>query len=233
VLENLLIRAIIFDFDGLIVDTETPDYQSWQEIYRSYGCDLPMPQWTTFIGRGSHDISFDPYGNLEAQLKRPIDRNTVRTARRARMIDMVAVQPVLPGVEKYIIDAKQMGLKVGLASSSGGEWVKGHLTRVGLIEHFDCIRCSEDVTRTKPDPELYQAVLKMMDIQPREAIALEDSANGALAAKRAGMYCVAVPNPMTSDLNFDHVDYRLSSMLEMDLAELIQRVSSQTVKDIQ
>jgi len=149
------------------------------------------------------------------------------------MMDMIAVQPILPGVERYIADAKRLGLQVGLASSSGSEWVKGHLKRVGLIEHFEYIRCAEDVTRTKPDPELYQAVLKVMNVEPHEAIAFEDSANGALAAKRAGMYCVAVPNPMTCGLNFDHVDYRLESMAEMDLVELIQRVSSQTVKDIQ
>jgi beta-phosphoglucomutase-like phosphatase (HAD superfamily) len=131
-LEHLLIRAIIFDFDGLIVDTETSDYQSWQEIYQSYGCDLPLAHWTASIGRGSDDISFDPYESLEAQLKRPIDRAVVKMVRRRRKMDMVVTQPILPGVERYITDAKRLGLKIGLASSSGGEWVKGHLTRFGI-----------------------------------------------------------------------------------------------------
>ncbi len=218
-----MIRAIIFDFDGLILDTETPEYQAWQEIYQSHGCELPLALWTSMIGKGNDDITFDPYAYLETQLQRVIDRNEIRTARRARMMDMIGMQPILPGIIKYLVDAKEIGLKIGLASSSGSEWVKAHLTRVGLIEHFECIRTADDVIRTKPDPELYLAVLKVMDVQPQEAIAFEDSANGAWAAKRAGMFCVAVPNPMTSSLSFDHVDYRLNSLADMDLPKLIQR----------
>lgn len=220
-----MIRAIVFDFDGLIIDTESTDYQSWQELYQSYGCDLPFALWETVIGKGHDQMEFDPHLHLEEQLKQVLDRDALRLKRRTRMIDMIATQPILPGVENYIADAKRMGLKIGVASSSGCEWVKGHLTRVDLIDNFDCIRCADDVKRTKPDPELYLAVLDAMGIQPHEAIALEDSANGALAAKRAGMYCVAVPNPMTHKLNFDHVDYRLNSMLDMDLAALIQKVA--------
>lgn len=221
-----MIRAIIFDFDGLIIDTESADYQSWQELYQSYGCELPFSLWESVIGKGHDQMAFDPHTHLEEQLKQVLDRDAVRTTRRTRMIDMVTVQPILPGVENYITEAKRLGLKIGVASSSGGEWVKGHLTRVGLIEHFECIRCADDVKRTKPDPELYLAVLDVMGIQPHEAIALEDLANGAFAAKSAGMYCVAVPNPMTHKLNFDHVDYRLNSMLDMDLAELIRLIEA-------
>lgn len=219
-----MIRAIIFDFDGLIIDTESADYHSWCELYQSYGCDLPFALWETVIGKGHDQMEFDPHLHLEEQLKQKLDRDALRLTRRTRMIDIVATQPILPGVENYIAEAKRLGLKIGVASSSGGDWVKGHLARVGLIDHFECIRCADDVKRTKPDPELYLAVLDVMGIQPHEAIALEDSANGALAAKRAGMYCVAVPNPMTHKLNFDHVDYRLNSMLDMNLAELIRRV---------
>jgi HAD superfamily hydrolase (TIGR01509 family) len=227
---SVVIKAIIFDFDGLILDTETPEYESWQEIYRSHGCDLPLALWTTMIGKGNDDITFDPYDHLETQLQRTIDRDAVRTARRARMMDMIGIQPVLPGIINYLTDAKQMGLKIGLASSSGSEWVKGHLTRVDLMGHFECIRTADDVSRTKPDPELYRTVLEFMDGQPQQAIAFEDSANGAWAAKRAGMFCVAVPNPMTRNLNFDHVDYRLNSLADMSLSELIQCVTGSTPK---
>ncbi len=219
-----MIRALVFDFDGLILDTETSDYQSWQETYQSYGCDLPLSLWVTVIGRGSDDLSFDPYAHLEEQLKRSIDRDVIRSERHTRMTNMIAGQTVLPGVVNYLTEAKRLGLKIGLASSSGCEWVKGHLSRMDLLQHFECVRCADDVTRTKPDPELYQAVLKVLDVQPHEAIALEDSANGALAAKRAGMFCVVVPNSITSGLNFDHADHRLDSLADMDLAELIYRI---------
>ncbi|MCC6894000.1 MAG: HAD family hydrolase [Anaerolineae bacterium] len=221
-----MIRAIVFDFDGLIIDTESADYHSWVELYQSYGCDLPFSVWEAVIGKGNDHITFDPCVYLEEQLKRAVDHAAVRTARRTRLLDMVAAQPILPGVENYLAEAKHLGLKIGLASSSGCEWVKGNLTRVGLIHHFDCIRCADDVKHTKPDPELYLAVLSALDVQPQEAIALEDSANGALAAKRAGMCCVAVPNAMTHKLNFDHVDFRLNSMLDIPLSELIAQVEA-------
>jgi HAD superfamily hydrolase (TIGR01509 family) len=219
-----LIKAVVFDFDGLILDTETPDYQSWQAVYQAYGCELPLDLWMSVIGRGSNDITFDPHGYLEKQLECQLDRVSLRAARRARMMDIINGLPILPGVTQYLTDAKQMGLKIGLASSSRSEWVNGHLNRLKLADHFECVRCGDEVARTKPDPELYQTVLKAFDIQPHEAIAFEDSANGALAAKRAGMFCVVVPNPMTCNLNFDHADYRLESMLDMPLAELIQRI---------
>lgn len=180
------------------------------------------------IGKGNDDITFDPYVHLEDQLKRSIDRDALRTERRARMMEMILVQPILPGISQYIADGKRMGLKIGLASSSHAEWVKGHLTRVGLIEHFEYIRTADDVARTKPDPELYLAVLRAMDVQPNEAIAFEDSANGAWAAKRAGLFCVAVTNPMTRSLNFDHVDLKLNSLAEMDLSALIQQLGERS-----
>lgn len=223
-----MIKAIIFDFDGLILDTETPEYQSWQEIYQLHGCELPLSLWTSMIGKGNDDITFDPYAHLETEIKRSIDRDAMRIARRARMMGKIAIQPVLPGIVDYLTDGKQLGLKIGLASSSHAEWVKGHLTRLGLVERFECIRTADDVARTKPDPELYLAVLKAMDIQAQEAIAFEDSANGAWAAKRAGLFCVAVPNPMTSSLNFDHVDYRLNSLADMNLSDLIQHIGERS-----
>ncbi|MFQ6043760.1 MAG: HAD family hydrolase, partial [Candidatus Poribacteria bacterium] len=190
-----MIRLLIFDFDGLILDTEVPDFQSWQEIYQAYGCHLPLSTWETCIG-GSADL-FDPYDYLETQLGRAVEREEIRSKRRQRYAELVEMQPILPGVEDYIYDAKRLGLKVGLASSSSHDWVDGHLSRLGLITHFDCIKYSDDVKDVKPEPELYQSILDELEIRADEGIVLEDSANGILAAKRAGLFCVAVPNPMT------------------------------------
>ncbi len=199
-----------------------PEYQSWQEIYQSHQFDMPLERWQSIIGKGADDGAFDPYDHLETLIGAPIDREAVRSARKKRMMEMIEAQAALPGVTTYITDAKTLGLKVGVASSSGCDWVKGHLTRMGMIDQFDCIRCADDVTNTKPDPELYLAVLKAFDLQPSEAIAFEDSANGALAAKRAGLFCVAVPNAMTQSMNFDHVDMRLKSLADLPLRELIR-----------
>ncbi|MFQ5853607.1 MAG: HAD family hydrolase [Candidatus Binatia bacterium] len=217
-----MIHALIFDFDGLILDTELPEFQAWQEVYRKYGGDLPLSTWAVCIGT-SADV-FDPYDELEAQLGRPVDRDTIRSKFRQRHAELVAAQSVLPGVTDYIADAKRLGLKLGLASSSTRAWVTGYLSRLGLSAGFDCIRCADDVERVKPDPELYHAVLSGLDLRADQAIALEDSPNGILAAKRAGIFCVAVPNALTRQLSLDQADLQLTSLAERPLEKLLLEV---------
>jgi HAD superfamily hydrolase (TIGR01509 family) len=214
-----MIKALIFDFDGLIIDTEMSSYQTWQEIYEEYNCQLPFSTWAICIG-GSPQL-FDPCEYLEQQIGRPVLREEIRLRRRQRHIRIVEAQPVLPGVEDYILSAKRLDLKIGIASSSSHEWVDTHLTRLGLIDYFDSIRCSDDVKHTKPDPELYLAVLDALGVHGHQAIALEDSPNGVIAAQRAGIFCVAVPNPVTSQLSLDHADLNLSSLRDVSLDQLL------------
>ncbi|HEX6554154.1 MAG TPA: HAD family hydrolase [Ktedonobacteraceae bacterium] len=222
-----MIKALIFDFDGLIVDTEMSSYQTWQEIYAEHDCQLPFSTWAICIG-GSPQL-FDPCEYLERQIGRPVLREEIRLRRRQRHIRMVEAQPVLPGVEDYILSAKRLGLKIGVASSSRHEWVDTHLTRLGLIDYFDSIKCFDDVKRTKPDPELYLAVLDALGVHGQQAIALEDSPNGVIAAQQAGIFCVAVPNPVTSQLSLLHADLCLSSLTEVSLEQLLAKVRG-TVK---
>src|SRR5438132_12642901 len=214
-----MIKALVFDFDGLIVDTEMSSYQTWPEIYAEHDCQLPFSTWAICIG-GSPQL-FDPCEYLEQQIGRPVLREEIRLRRRQQHIRMVEAQPVLPGVEDYILSAKRLGLKIGVASSSRHEWVDTHLTRLGILEYFDCIKCFDDVKHPKPDPELYLAVLDALNVRARQAIALEDSPNGVVAAQRAGIFCVAVPNPVTSQLSLEHADLQLTSLTEMPLEELL------------
>jgi HAD superfamily hydrolase (TIGR01509 family) len=216
------IRALIFDFDGLILDTEVPEFQSWQEVYQRHGGRLCLETWATCIGTASE--VFDPHAHLEAQLGRALDRDTIRAICRQRRDELLARQPVLPGVHEYLADAKRLGLQVGVASSSSRAWVTGHLSRLGLIGHFASIRCADDVLRTKPDPALYQTVVTALGLRPEQAIALEDSPNGILAAKRAGLFCVAVPNALTRQLPLDHADLQLTSLADLTLDRLLTTV---------
>ena len=222
-----MIKALVFDFDGLIVDTEMSSYQTWQEIYAEHDCQLPFSTWAICIG-GSPQL-FDPCEYLEQQIGRPVLREEIRLRRRRQHIRMVEAQPVLPGVEDYILSAKRLGLKIGVASSSRHEWVDTHLTRLGLIDYFDSIKCFDDVKRTKPNPELYLAVLDALGVHGQQAIALEDSPNGVIAAQQAGIFCVAVPNPVTSQLSLLHADLCLSSLTEVSLEQLLAKVRG-TVK---
>jgi HAD superfamily hydrolase (TIGR01509 family) len=214
-----MIRALIFDFDGLILETEGPSYQSWKEVYSSFGFPLPFSTWATIIGTSQG--AFDPKQELERLVGGVVDWECVGLTRRERENALIEAQPILPGVEQYLIDARRLGLKTGLASSSSCRWVVGHLTRRGLVDYFDCIRGSDDVHRTKPDPELYLSVLNELGVRGDEAVALEDSPNGIRAAKQAGMFCVAVPNPLTRQLALNMADLRLESLLELPLEQLL------------
>jgi HAD superfamily hydrolase (TIGR01509 family) len=213
-----MIRAIIFDFDGLILDTEAPIFQSWQEIYQAYGVSLTIEEWSQIIGGG--DIPFNPLERLPDS----VDHQAIAEQQRRRESDLIAHQPVMPGVAAYLKDARRLGLKIGLASSSPCDWVTGHLRRLELIQYFDCILASDDVRRTKPDPELYLAVLAVLDVPPAQAFALEDSPNGIRAARQAGLFCVAVPNPLTRQMDTTHASMHLGALSDLPLQTLIGQI---------
>ncbi|MBK8900895.1 MAG: HAD-IA family hydrolase [Anaerolineaceae bacterium] len=217
-----MIRALIFDFDGLIFDSETPDFVSWQETFAEHGVELAREVWNAQIGA----ITFNPYLHLEELLGRPLDREAVHTVRKTRDNELLAAQTILPGVEAYLEQAQALGLKIAIASSSDHDWVDGHLQRLGLFDWFEQIHCSDDVGGVgKPDPAVYRAAVAALGVAPHEALALEDSPNGVRAAKAAGVWCTAVPNQMTRDLNFDHADYRLAALTDMPLSQLITEVT--------
>jgi HAD superfamily hydrolase (TIGR01509 family) len=218
-----LIRAIVFDFDGLILDTEEPVYRSWLEVYQAHGEDLPFERWVQIVG--STTAGFHPQHHLEERLGRPLPKE-VLDRRISRRTEMVLAQKVLPGVERHIEEAKAMGLKLGVASSSTNEWVRGHLARLGILDRFDCMRCRDDVANAKPEPDLYIAVLDCLGVLASEAIAIEDSPNGVLAAKRAGLRCVAIPNSITAGLDLGQADVQLASLADVTLAELLRKLSA-------
>jgi len=215
-----VIRGLVFDFDGLIIDTEGAEYQSWQELFQQYGRQLPISVWSQAIGAAVD--YFDALAYLESLLGHPIaNREEVKARRRQRYLELAAAQPVLPGVREAISEARRQGLKLAVASNSSRQWVVGHISRLGLLESFECIRTAEDVTQVKPHPALYLSALAGLGLDSRAAIAFEDSPNGIAAAKAAGLFCVAVPNHLTAQLPIDHADLRLSSLADMTLDQIV------------
>jgi len=215
------VKLVVFDFDGLILDTEVPVYEAWQEIYGEHGVTLAFEKWAQCIGTAD---TFDPCVDLQDALGRALDAAALRGRHRTRTDALIAAQAILPGVREYVDEARRLGLRLGVASSSDRRWVEGHLQRLGLRERFDVIRCADDVARVKPDPALYRAVLEATGVRAEEAVALEDSPNGVLAAKRAGLACVAVPNALTARLDLGHADLRLDSLADLSLPELLDRL---------
>jgi HAD superfamily hydrolase (TIGR01509 family) len=218
------IKALVFDFDGLIVDTEVPIFRAWQRIYREHGQELPLEQWLTIIGTASGP--FDPVIDLAKKTDTTLDEQELKALEVLYYQEATALQQLLPGVIDYLVAARQLGLKTAVASSSTRKWVMDHLNRFGIGGHFDAIVCREDVKRTKPDPDLYLTALQRLDVSPAEAIAFEDSTNGVLAAKAAGLFCVVVPNLMTVDLDLTEADLRLLSLDAMPLRNVIKEASA-------
>lgn len=225
-----MIKTLLFDFDGLIVDTELHEFQIWQMIYQEFQCELTMEQWAACVG-GTLE-HFDPYVHLETLLDRPIEREVIRERTHRLSLEGSQTLPSLPGVESYLAEARRLGLKLGLASNSPREWVMGHLERLGLHTYFDNGRFRDDVTHRKPHPELYLSILEALETPAHEAIALEDSSHGVSAAQQAGIFCVAVPNTITMLHSLDHADLRLQSMADMPLSDLIAEVENRRQKAI-
>ena len=216
-----MIRALVFDFDGLIVDTETPAIQSWQEIFIDHGQELTLDWWAQFVGRGE---SGSTSGYLEQLVGRPLDGDALRAQRRTRHVELVEAKPILPGIEDRIAEAVERGLRLAVASSSPRAWVTGHLERLGLLHHFHAVRCRDDVDvgALKPDPAVYLAALRALDVEAAEAIAFEDSPRGVEAATRAGIFTVAIPNDVTRLMGDSGADLTLHSLADKTLDELLQ-----------
>lgn len=217
-------RALIFDFDGLIIDTESPIFHTWQALYRKYGLELTIEDWSQVLGT-SRD-HFDPRKDLDRKVSIALDWTAIRQRLDQRQRELIAEQPLLPGVLAYLQDARRLGLKIGMASSSSCEWVTGHLARLELLEYFDVIRARDDVARPKPAPYVFESVLAALDLPATSAVVLEDSFNGVRAAKAAGLFCVAVPNQLTRYQSLEQADRVLNSLADMPLKDLLQAIEA-------
>jgi HAD superfamily hydrolase (TIGR01509 family) len=220
-----MIRALIFDFDGLILDTETPDVLAWQKIYAEYGLIFPIESWGQIIG-GAGSSQFSAAIHLQGLIGRPLDAEALQQQQSKISHALVDQQPVLPGVLDSLKAARRLNLRLAIASSSPHSWVDAHLARLGLLHWFDKIICADDVRpgRTKPNPDLFLLALEQLQISARQAIVFEDSPNGVKAARSAGIYVVAVPNPTTSLLAFDGENLRFKSLSNVSLTDLLRRI---------
>ncbi len=212
-------RAIVFDFDGLIVDTEQPIYEAYCTIFTELGATLPLSVWQDVIGQGAGtDAAFI---HLEDTLGREVDREAIRAEARAMRRDVTLTLPPRDGAAELIAQAKEAGLTLAVASSSTFAWVNGHLDRLGLLPSFDAVCTRDDVERTKPDPAVYRLALDRLGVAPHEAFAIEDSPHGVTAAKAAGLRCVAAPNPLTANMDLRHADHLLPSLADASLADVV------------
>jgi putative hydrolase of the HAD superfamily len=172
------------------------------------------------VGIGTHG-AFDPYEALERLMGKPADREAIK----ARFVEVHEANllkiGLFPGVLARLEEARRLGLAIGLASSSDRAWIERHLVSQGIRHYFQVIRSSDDVERVKPDPTLYRLAVEALGVKPNEAVAIEDSVNGLRAAKTAGLFGIAVPNRVTSGMDFKEADLIIDSLEQRSLEEMI------------
>jgi HAD superfamily hydrolase (TIGR01509 family) len=215
-----MIRALVFDFDGLILDTETPLIDAYAAVHASHGVPFDHTAFVQSVGHA--DYAFDPWHGFSPHA----DRAALEAERRAVKDALMLTQPILPGIVALLDAGRIRGLRIGIASNSPHDWVEPHLARIGLRERFEFLACRGDTPSPKPEPDLYKLVLNRFGLRGHEAIAFEDSQTGTLAAKRANLWTVAVPGRSTGHHDFSPADLRVDSLAAVTLDQLVARFES-------
>jgi putative hydrolase of the HAD superfamily len=219
----LMLKTLIFDFDGLILDTETPEYIALNKVYTEYGHSLSVEMYGLVVG-SQYNHEFEPLSHLQELTGKTLDAEPFWEKVNRHRLELIEKGPLLPGVEACLLEGKARGLKLAVASSSPHTWVDGHLKRLGMFHYFDVIKCKEDVVNIKPAPDLFLAVLSALQLEADEAVIFEDSANGVMAARRAGIRVVVVTNPITRHMKFKGETLRFQSLAELSLGDLLRKL---------
>ena len=217
-----MMEAVVFDFDGLILDTEMPSFVSWREVFEHYGCELTEEEHVSTLG-----TNFDRIELLRSRAgERLTSDDEARARKQQRHQELLADIEPLPGVMAWLDEADAMGIPMAIASSSPADWVLTLLDRFDLTRRFAAVVCCGDDLPRKPEPDAYLAACRQLDAAPGRSVAVEDSANGVAAAKAAGLHCVAVPNALTRGLDLSAADVQLVSLADESLAAVCARLSA-------
>lgn len=217
------VRAFLFDFDGLILDTETASRAGWEWLYREHGHELPPDKWASVVGTTG---AWSPMDHLEALVGEPLEREALNERRYAHEISLIEAEELRPGIADYIAAAKQHGLKRAIVSSASRPWIDMHLERLEHAVGWDAILTADhDPARAKPNPAMYLEALELLGVEAGEAVVFEDSPNGVRAARAAGIFVVAVPNDVTRDFGLGEADLVVESLAELPPDELLARFS--------
>ncbi|MER2000484.1 MAG: HAD family phosphatase [Lysinibacillus sp.] len=222
-----MMKAIIFDFDGTIIDTETAWYLVFKNAYKQYGIDLSLETYSHCLG--TNLATFNPYTHLTTHHNISMDLEEFKISIQEDYAKLIEKEALRPGILNLLQEAKQAGFKIGLASSSHREWIDKFVNLLGLEGYFDCYCTADTVSNVKPDPELYLQALEQLGVQANEAIAIEDSPNGARAAVSAGLHTIVIKNTLTKQLQFDQGHHTIESLEHYKLQDLIDCFVQKTI----
>lgn len=213
----MALEAVIFDLDGLICDTEGCYYAATAEVCRRHGVELTLEDWATTAGWAEADRWLD---RLEAEAGEHLPREALMQLRTGLDAECRSHLTPLPGVVSLMAEVRHEHLRVGVVSHASSMWIQEHLERFGIDKMVDAQAGSDVVNERPPAPDLYEAILAELEVAPTDALAVEDSQLGVLAAGAAGLACLAVPNPITSFTDLSRADAIVQSLEGFGLADL-------------
>jgi HAD superfamily hydrolase (TIGR01509 family) len=204
------LRAVLFDFDGILVDTEWAIYQAWCRCFEAEGCDLPLSMYTRCIG--SDFATWSPKTYLEELTEKTFDWEVLDRERQKEIVHELSDEGVMDGVHELIDVLRTREISIGVVSSSSHHWVDGWLDQLEIRQHFAHVVCRGDAPRIKPAPDLWLEAARRFELPPAQCLAIEDSHNGLISAQEAGMPVWVVPNRVTSVLDFSTAQHRFDSL---------------------
>lgn len=204
--------AVLFDFDGVLVDTEWAIYQSWRRVFEDHGHDLPLAVYTRCIG--SDFSTWSAKTHLEDLTGQAFDWHDLDARRQHEILLDLADEGPMPGVRELLEKLTALAVPCAVVSSSSHHWVDGWLAKTELAGYFKTVVCRGDAPRIKPAPDLFLEAARRMALAPRDCLVIEDSLNGIIAATAAGIPAWAVPNRVTRDLDFSLAERIFDSLTE-------------------
>jgi HAD superfamily hydrolase (TIGR01509 family) len=222
---SVTLEAVVFDFDGLIIDSEWAIYETACAAFAVHGHELTVEAWATIIGLGDDDEDHAWSLLLAAMGIEDLDRAAFSVTHAAQDRADRDTLPLLPGVEVLVDSLTSAGVPIGVASSSSLGWLERHLGRLGLLHRFGTLVGADVVGGVgKPAPDVYLRACDDLGADPTRSVALEDSAHGVTAAKAAGMRAVAVPSRITRFNDFAHADLVVGSVADLTVDQLASLV---------
>ncbi|KAA9325887.1 HAD family phosphatase [Hymenobacter busanensis] len=215
-----MIQTVIFDMDGVLVDTEPLHHDAFFRHFAELGIPMSAEEYATFLGSSTRNV----YQQLKQEFGLVGDVETLMLRKRelfGAAFDADTELDLLPGARELVLDLHRAGVPLQLASSASKETIARVFTRFGLYPYFDNLVSGEDFPRSKPDPAIFLHAAKLAGVAPQHCLVIEDSANGVTAAKAAGMYCIGYRSEHSEGQDLHHADRIVSHLGQLDAAQIV------------
>lgn len=216
-LSGMEFAAVLFDFDGVLVDTEWAIYQAWRRTFGAHGQPLPLDVYTRCIG--SDFATWSPKTHLEELTGMAFDWHDLDVRRQKEIVAELAHERPMHGAVELLVRMRACGMPMAVVSSSSHAWVDGWLERLGMSGYFQTTVCRGDAPRIKPAPDLYLEAAVRLGVAVGDCLVIEDSLNGVKSAKEAGMRVWVVPNRVTDCLDFSMADRVFRSLADIEICD--------------